>query len=453
MNAFLKLWLWEMRIALRRKSTQLLLSLFFLTSLVAVVTSDTIVKQRHAEIQMLDHQYSAQMERLSKRYQNSEEAGYWAYYTAFPVSFKHPELASLSQGVTGNIPSVTWIRLLGIEQQLYETRLQNPLIQTLGNFDLSIVFLVLAPLIILLLGNDVLSKDRDAGRLSMLSAQTGNLHRLLWIRISVKGILVFLTMCCIFIAAMIYLKTGIQQSFLKWYAIACLGLLPWLAITAVIASRFRSVVSSLGAAIAIWLISVLILPCLINLYVSSKTDVPEGIALTIRQRQVMHNGWDEDKNTNYKQFLKERPEWQSLATVPNDFSWRWYYAMHEVADRSVKIQADRYSQSLIKRYEQSRKISCFFPTCYAQILLSNHAQTDLHSYLHQLSETRRFHETLKEYFFPIIFHDKKLYHEDTKFFPKYGSSLHTQTKPLSILPLIVAFLIPFLFYPFFKKSL
>jgi len=441
---------WEAKLAFRRSSTWVILGLLLGAGIVSIVLSGQRSQARTEEFRRLEGQFSEQIAKLSKRYANGENAGYWGYYTAFPVASPAAPLAALSQGVEANAPSVNWVRLLGIEPQLYEGGIHNPLLQTLGGLDPGFVMIVLAPLALLLMGHDVLSRDRSLGVHPLVMSHVRNRHALIWIRLLVRSALVFAITALIHLLAVFMLRLPLDLACAKWLLTAWLGLLPWVAITAVLAVRLKSPQATLSGALGMWVTLVWILPCSINLLVSSVTDAPEGMELTIRQRQVMHDGWDQDRKANYRLFLERHPEWRHLGDVPAEFSWRWYYAMHEVADQAVSGLAKSYVDRLQSRSDLARRLSWFVPTCYTQLLLANQSGTDLDSHLRHLAGVRRFHEELKGYFFPRIFHDRQLHPSDTDGFPRHRATPEPPSDLPSPLPLLLAAALPLVFYPYRK---
>lgn len=423
---------------LRRSSAAWwLLGGLFAAGLAAIFLGHAFQQAQQVEIADLDTQFEKQSQRLEHRYQEKgEHSGYWAYYSFFPVHQPPSPLAAVSWGLRDLAPFVTWVRLLGLEQQLYESGLGNPQLQALGQFDLTFVLGVLAPLVLLLLGHDVLSRDRGLGSLPLLAAQAGGLGRIFAARLLVRFAMVALVSVLLFCVAAVVLDLPWSADSLAWLFIVLVGLLPWLGITALIAARAQSVAASLSAAMTAFVLLVILMPAMLNLTLSTLFPVPEGLELTVRQRQVMHDSWDQPRQANYDSFLARQPEYRGpFPTVPEaDFTWRWYYAMHENADHAVLGLATQHLKHLRQRHQWSQRLAWLSPPAMTQTMLCARAGTDLDAHLLHLETVRSFHQQLKKHFFPIIFAETLLPPGATRSFPRFTSPAPAPAAPLSVWP-------------------
>ena len=222
-----------------------------------------------------------------------------------------------------------------------------------------------------------------------------------------------------------------------WLGSAALHLLFWAVLAAVIASYARSPATSLAAALGCWVFIVALLPALMNLVLSASLPVPEGLELTVRQRQAMHETWDQPRQPNFERFLSVRPEWPHTKEVPEQFTWTWYYAMHELADRSVSELAKRYAQRLRERRVWTERLSWLCPPMLLQLRLCAIARTDLESHLIHLERVRAHHHQLKLHFFPLIAADRTLLPADTALFPHFSDSAPPSLPLPALTPLIL----------------
>ena len=71
-------------------------------------------------------------------------------------------------------PSIQRVRALGLEAKIYDGDTFNPELAISGRFDFAFVLVFLAPpLFVIALFHDLVSGEREAGRLRMLQALTG----------------------------------------------------------------------------------------------------------------------------------------------------------------------------------------------------------------------------------------------------------------------------------------
>jgi ABC-2 type transport system permease protein len=152
-----------------------------------------------------------------------------------------------------------------------------------------------------------------------------------------------------------------------------------------------------------WLAGAVLLPALVNLALLVASPVRGGIELTLEQRLDMNSRWDEDKMTTMTPFFVRRPEW-ARTMVPGDrFSWPWYYAAHEMGDQSVAPAVAAYRASLAQRARWTAYAGWVLPPLGLELLFERLAGSDLTTALAYRDSVARYHEQLKQTFYPWIF--------------------------------------------------
>ena len=435
--AFSSLFLWELRHLRRSGLAWLVCGGLFLASLLAISTGEKHLSAHRAAVAALPSHYAAQQADLAKQFTPEGEAGYVAYYNFFPTHRPLPPLAALATGVSDIVPAIVWVRLLGLEAQLYEADLGNPALQALGGFDLAFVLCALAPLGLLVLAHDALTRDRDHGRFSLVATQAGRLGPLLTARIGVRALAIATTATLAFAVACLWLRIPPDLAAARWLAAVLAHLACWAAVAALIAVTTRSAAASLAAALATWVGSVVLVPALLNLAVATAFPVPEGLALTVRQRQEVHAGWDRPKPDTFAKFFVHHPEWRDTPPVTGRFAWKWYYAMHQVGDESVAAESTTLREHLGARQHLMTRLAWLAPSAYAQLLLAARADTDLDAHLAYLDRVRAFHGELRHYFYPLVFAARSITPADYAAFPQFSATPPTPPAGPSILPLLV----------------
>jgi ABC-2 type transport system permease protein len=332
-------------------------------------------------------------------------------------------LAGLSFGVRDIVPNVVWVRLLGIEGQLYESNLGNPLVQALGSLDLAFVWCALAPLALLVLSHDVLTRDRDGGHLPLIAIQGGSLVSLTLVRLGIRAAVIAFTAAIVFGIANVWLKIPFDREALSWLGAVWAHLACWTGITAVIAVSARTVAASLAVALTTWTTAVVLVPALLNLALVTAFPVKEGLELTVRQRQESHAAWDKPRAETMEKFFAHNPDWSGTPPVTGRFAWRWYYAMQQVGDESVAVESENYRRNLRARQTAITRFAWLVPAAYAQLLLSSRAGTDLDAHLDYLDRVRAFHAELRRTFYPLFFAEATITPADYAAFPRYNSEV------------------------------
>ncbi len=436
MKKWMQLLVWEGRLLARGSQLWLVCGSLLGASLLAVWSGANKLKQHRAEVASLPDHYAYQMEAIGSKFSPEGEAGYVAYYAFMPTSRPLEPLAALSMGVRDLTPSVVWVRLLGIEGQLYDADLGNPGLQALGNFDLAFVFAALAPLALLALSHDALSRERDLGRLPLLVAQSGSIGGLLALKLGWRFVAVAGTCVVAFAVASWWLGVGWNGEAARWMGVAVGNLVCWTAIAAVVAVTCRSVASSLASSIAVWVAAVALLPALLNLAVATAYPVEEGLDLTMKQRQASHGAWDRPRSETMDTFYASNPDWSGAPPVEGRFAWRWYYAMHEVADEAVSKEAGAYRENLLARQRWQARLAWLAPSAYAQLAMDNRADSDLDGHIAYLDRVREYHQQLRDYFYPLCFEERMIGPAEYAEFPSYVSEPIRSSATVSIFPLL-----------------
>lgn len=430
------LFFWETRHALHNGVARIVCLALLIASGLAIRAGQQRLDAHAREIAALPGHYATQMERLAREFTPQGEAGYVSYYTFHPTHHPLSPLGALSFGVRDIVPDVVWVRLLGLEGQLYESDLGNPLVQALGGFDLAFVWCALAPLALLVLTHDVLTRDRDRGRLPLIAAQGAPLVSLTLIRIAVRALFVALTAGIAFGLASLWLAIPPDRSALGWLAAVWAHLACWTGVAAVIAVVARTVVASLAIALTTWTAAVVLVPALLNLTLVTLFPVKDGLELTVRQRQESHAAWDRPRAETMDKFFAHNPDWSGTPPVTGRFAWRWYYAMQQVGDESVAAESERYRHNLRARQSAITRFAWFAPAAYAQLVLSARAGTDLDAHLDYLDRVRAFHAHLRHTFYPLFFAEASITPADYATFPRFDPAFNRTGTVPSLVPLI-----------------
>lgn len=432
MKTMLSRTIWELRHLRRSGQARWVCGSLLVAGLLAVWLGGLRLDAHRAETAALAGHYSTQMENIAARFSPQGEAGYVAYYTFYPTHHPLHPLGALTTGVRDLVPDVIWVRLLGLEGQLYEADLGNPLLQALGGFDLAFVWCALAPLALLVLAHDAVSREREHGRLPLLAAQSGSLAALALVRLGVRFAAVGLTATAAFLVGMVWLRIPLDAAALGWLGAAWAHLVCWAGLTALVIAFTRSVAGSLAAALTAWVLAVVLVPALLNLALVTAFPVREGLELTVRQRQESHAAWDKPRAETMEQFFAHHPDWSGTPPVAGRFAWRWYYAMQEMGDQSVSAESRAYRENLQARQAALTRVAALAPAAYAQLALSARAGTDLDAHLAYLEQVRDFHGGLKQHFYPLFFREATVTPADYVAFPRFEP---TRPTPVSLPPL------------------
>ena len=260
--------------------------------------------ERDARAQAIDEhesQVSAAMQEwlthLTTLETRGEQAGI-PVWSASPMDLELPSslpsapLADFSIGQADLLPSTGKLSLWDPDVRLFSRyEFEDPVALALGAFDLSKAIVLLLPLLIIVLSFDVLSAERDAGRLGLTLVQASRVRRLFWQRLAIRGAVVIGLSLLLATAALAFNggSSSLSErlaSFALWAACAFLYGMLWLAIIAWIATRNRSGESNIVQLLLCWAGLTLIVPAAVTATTEAIYPPPSRLAYLAQARQI-----------------------------------------------------------------------------------------------------------------------------------------------------------------------
>ncbi len=407
----MRLWDHELRLFLRQRIALPALLLMLLLSGASVWAGLAEVARQHEVIARIQPRQASDEAAIAAWAGKEGEAGNAAYYT-FHATWDPPSsLAFAALGQRDVSPFVLRVRALPIESQINEGENYNAELALPGRFDWAFVLTYLAPLLLIALLHDLFSGEREAGRAVLLDVMARS-ARALWLRrIALRAGLLLLALVLPFAfgatlsgstAGTIALVTGIAAAYFLF----------WIALCLLVAKAKLGSLANAASLALVWLAITLVAPGLALLAVNRAIPVQQGIELTLAQREAVHAGWDKPKDATMRAFLRDYPEWRDKAAFEGNFNWKWYFAFHYLGDRSVAEKVSAYRAGLEARDAWTRKAGFVLPSVGVQVAIHRLARTDLAAQLAYQDRIRAFHEALRRFYYPYIFHESPFDKED-----------------------------------------
>ena len=171
----------EWRLLTRSRLALCALALLLLLSTLAVLSGLREISSQRQTLDRLAQMQQQEMAAQAGRHAQSGDAGSVAYY-GFHSTWDAPSsTAFLALGLRDAAPYVLRVRALALQAQLHEGESFNPELALAGRFDFAFVLVYLAPLFLIALLYDLVSGERESGRLGTLQAMPGSGRRL-WLR-------------------------------------------------------------------------------------------------------------------------------------------------------------------------------------------------------------------------------------------------------------------------------
>lgn len=394
----------ELRLILRSKLGVLSLALLALLSSLAVGAGIAKVARQEATIARVAAEQARDFATVADTYGKPDgDPGNAAYYTFLLTHDTPPPLAFAAVGQRDIQPFVLRVRALGLQQQLYDAETINAELALPGVFDWAFVLIYLAPLIVIALTHDLITGEREGGRLRLLLSMPG---RGLWRRrVGLRFGLTLAALALPFLVGAMVTASPAGPA-LAMLLVAALYLAFWFGVALLVGSLVRASATAAASLIGCWILLTLVLPTLANATIVRAVPTAKGIDLTLAQREIVHHGWDIPKPETFARFFVHHPEWRGREAFEGRFHWKWYLAMHQVGDEAVAGDVAAYRASLIARERWTERAGYLLPGVAAQVVLHRIADTDQVAQLAYQDSIAAFHTRLRTFFYPYLFNDR-----------------------------------------------
>lgn len=344
-----------------------------------------------------------------------KDIGLVFYHNKFSLANNPNQWAAFANGQRDVNPYLISVTMLGLEGQLYDTDINNPVSLLMGNMDLSFVFIFLFPLVIIAFTYNLLSEQQESGVWSLLKSQTEKSFAIIGRKFLIRLIVIVAVAIVLFIVAKLYLDLPVDFTFLSVFALTMFYLFFWFALSFFFISLNRSSNFNASALIAVWVLICIVIPASLNLFLTHKYPVPEALQNVINQREGYHEKWDMAKEVTMKPFFEHYPQLKKYP-FPQEktFSWFWYYAMQQMGDDQALESRLAIKHKLESRQYFTHNIALFFPTIQTQLGINKLAGSDLDNHLSFQDAVRKYHEQIRLHFYPSIFQNEDVNATDIK---------------------------------------
>lgn len=401
-----------------RLSVFAIIFLTAISSLSVYLGVKEIKKQQDTIFQLISTNNEIEKDTANSAEKMNQDAGSIAYYTYYNTWDNPSNTAFAALGLRDVAPYISRIRALGLQAQLYDGEVFNPELALPGRFDFAFVLIYLAPLFVIALLHDLVTSEKQSGRLTLLMSLP-KFGKKRWIqRTLIRYILILTALILPFIIGS--LSSGIYLvDFLKFILIIICYLAFWVGVSLLIATRNWTSLTNATTLVGVWVIFTLILPTLSNLILIRTIPVSQGVDLMLTQRQNVHSAWEIPRERTMQQFFETHPEWKNTAPLPEAFHWKWYFAFHQLGDESVNGLFEDYRSSLSERQKWTNRIGWILPSVAAQNTLHGIANTDLSAQLDYQDRMIAFHDQIRKFYYNFLFNDIPFTADDWAKQPQY----------------------------------
>ncbi len=395
MDSFIREW------KLAMKDRVVLVS-FFVVTLLSSYSLIVGLNESASELTMIERVEKQVNQDREYSLAKQSDAGSAAYYV-FHFTYDPPSsLAFVSRGVRDELPWKHRIRMLALEGQIYETDAGNPQLSGLGKLDFAFVAAFLLPLFFIILLYDLRAVEIRNNRWHFLAATSGNGRQLLMTRLVLRSFLLLSALILPFVVAATYSGVSLMQMMLVIAAVL-VNTLIWSVLAFFVINRIKSGPTTAAVLLGCWFLFAIAIPVGGKHLVEKLIEVPRGGELLLTQRETVNDAWDLPKEATMLPFLERHPQWTNTPPITKQFEWRWYYAFQQVGDQTVEPISKALSEGIVKRDTAMGLVALASPSLLTQRLISQTANTDIKSFQRYDKCVRSFHQSLREFHYPMMF--------------------------------------------------
>ncbi len=295
----------------------------------------------------------------------------------------------------------------------YERRsqeLESPVEQLFGQLDLAFVWTYLLPLVVLLSSFDVLSIERETGRLRLIASQPIQLSKWLLIKISIR----FFTLFALLMIFTLTLLSGFGVSIFRQS-----GAFTQLTTELFLYSAFWFVLSflvnrlgfnsgrSLILLTNLWVLFVFLIPAAVNQLGTELHPVPSRLEI-VNHHQMVYNEIEHNLGAEMEALFRTHPDWSSDDPVTKDMSnstgWNInFLAKQYIAQLKHQPKTQAYEDQIDARNNWFGQFRIFSPAMLFQSALTDLAGTSTRYYRSFLQQAQAYAQVYRQYVFKGLF--------------------------------------------------
>lgn len=407
----------ELRFLWRQTPSMVALGLLLVLSAASLFLGGAEIERQQNSIERMRVMDGAERAALVDTFPDYGSAAYYNFY----ATWNEPsELAFTALGQRDVAPYMLRVRMLALEGQIYETDSLNPELGLSGRFDYEFVVAFLLPLFVVFLLHDLISSERESGRLPLLTATAGSAVRL-WIpRAGLKALAVLVCALLPFWAISAGDGVDVGQS-MRVSLIVIAQIAFWSVLTLWFARSKRPSSVIAATAVSVWLVLSLLVPLVAKSVVDRASPVVEGADISLLQRETVNAAWDLPKAATMDRFFEAHPEWSNTRPVTEQWHWKWYYAFQHVGDMTAEELSTNYRRSIAERDRLSGFAAFLSPAVAVQRAMQRVARTDVAAALEYDRSIRDYHASLRRFYYPRLFDERPFDAEDLTEVPSFGS--------------------------------
>ena len=319
-------------------------------------------------------------------------------------------LAPLAVGQSDMMPNYYRITYLSKVQFMYDLEIENPWNLLSGHFDLAFVIVFVLPLLIIGLGYNLLSAEREHGTLRMLFSQPLSLTTLIAGKLAVRLLALLAVVIPLPLALLLLFRPetrGLDTliPMLSWAMLVTCYMMFWFAVAAAVnVARLSSSTNAL-IMVAIWTILVLVLPVSLNLVVNTISPAPSRTELASRTRVVTAKSlrqYEDLFSADYRYASDPETLMVKDGRIEVPSRMRAFFLAKQRVDEQLEPLLKRFDHQLLQQQKLVDTIGFLSPAILVNEALNSIAGTDSRRFIAFKAQTEAFHNLWRKHFSPRI---------------------------------------------------
>ncbi len=304
--------------------------------------------------------------------------------------------------------------------------LVSPIEQLFGQLDLAFVWTYLLPLIIILVSFNILSAERESGRLKLIASQPVKVAYWLIVKIGIRFFSIFaLLLIFTFFLLNVYGVPVFQHSsgFGELISMLFLYTAFWFFLSLVVNLAGYSSGRSLILLTNLWVLFVFLIPSVVNQLSNELHPVPTRLEM-VNHHQHVYNEVEAKLEEEMEGLFRLHPDWRSDDPVTKDRSnstgWNInFLAKQYLAQLKHQPQALRYEEKIDERNRWADQFRILSPAMIFQNAVTDLAGTSTRYYRDFLRQSQEYAQDYRAYVFKGLFTNHAFSSKEVKNLPAF----------------------------------
>lgn len=332
------------------------------------------------------------------------------------------DFAAFAAGFTDVLPQSYLVTTASLHTRPDGYDLNSPAVHVNGRFDVSFIFVALVPLFAIALGFNVISSDRESGRLRLLMAQPVSLPRLIFARLAIRFAMLMAPAAVVVAALYAWTAAVSAEGLLRCLVlVAALGFYAalWLALCGALNTAGRGSIFNATAALAVYLMVVVFCPNATQAIAVQSHPLPDRLALVTTIRE--HNARiDTGIDAIAADYYREHPEVVVETVSPRNME-RWFrlFPKNLELDRRLGPMIQAHDAARFAQSELVRRAANLVPPVALNEILEQWAGSDFARNRSFESQVKLFQSAWRDFFGPKVMGLVSLRPEDYADLPNF----------------------------------